>query len=50
MFIAAGMLIGLGAIAFAFMAMGRRSPSHDLGSVSRVWIIEHRTAQRDDRG
>ena len=50
MFTAAGIVIGLGAIALVLVALGRRGDSRDLGSVSRVWITEHRVAQRDDRG
>jgi hypothetical protein len=49
-FATAGIVIGLGAIAFVLMALGRRGDSRDFGSVSRVWITEHQAAQRDDRG
>jgi hypothetical protein len=50
MLTAAGIVIGLGAIALVLVALGRRGDSRDLGSVSRVWITEHRVTQRDDRG
>ncbi len=48
---AAGIVIGLGAMALVLMmALRRRGGSRDLGSVSRVWIMEHRADRRNDRG
>jgi len=47
---AAGIVIGLGAMALVLMALRRRGGSRDLGSVSRVWIVEHRADRRSDRG
>jgi hypothetical protein len=42
-------VIGLVAVALLAMALRRRGDSRGLGSVSRGWIIEHRTGHRDER-
>lgn len=47
---AAGILMGLGVVAFLLIKFGRRDGSSDMGSVSHVWIVEHRMGQRDDQG
>ena len=43
----AGLLIGLGAIALAFVVLRRHGESRDLGCVSRGWILEHRLSHSD---
>jgi hypothetical protein len=51
---AVGIIVGLGAIVFGLVKFNRwrlerGEPSSDMGSVSRVWIIENRVNQRDER-
>jgi hypothetical protein len=47
---AAGILMGLGAIAFLLIKtrFRRRDAPSDMGSVSHVWVVEHRMGRRDD--
>ena len=44
---AAGIVIGLSAVALVLLAL-RRHAGSDLGSVSRVWIVEHRADRGSD--
>jgi hypothetical protein len=46
----ATIVIGLGAVALLAMALRRRGDPRELGSVSRVWIVEHRASQRNEHG
>lgn len=48
---AAGILMGLGVVAFLLIKtkFGRRDAPSDMGSVSHVWIVEHRMGQRDEQ-
>ena len=47
---AAGILMGLGVVAFLVIKtrFGRRDTRSEMGSVSHVWVVEHRMGQRDD--